>query len=100
MPMGQLTEEEYAEYEALKKAQSETPPLPQHVTLTPAEMAEYEALRNAQATREEEAAKIAPPDPTHYLHLANGSVVESAGVMTHYKGQLVVNVAPMESGQK
>jgi len=68
--------------------------------LTDEEMAEYQALKAAQTKREEEAKEDAPPPPDHWLHLANGQVVEYAGTMTHYKGVRVMNAEPMESGQK
>lgn len=65
--------------------------------LSPEEIAEYRALRESQRRAQEEYdAANTPPAPTHYLHLANGEVIESAGTMTHYKGQAVVLAVPKE----
>lgn len=57
---------------------------------------ELDAFREAKAA--EEAAQV-PPEPTHFLHLVDGSVVPSAGVMTHYKGIPVVNAVSMEDAR-
>jgi len=70
--------------------------------LTDEEVAEFRRLRQEEADRKQaaqdeadEAEKNKPP-VSHYLHLANGDVVESAGTMTHYNGMAVVNAVPVE----
>lgn len=77
MPMGQLTDAELSEYEELKRNRDQS---------------------NKDA--EEAAAKDVPPTPTYYLHLADGSIIESAGTMTHYKGQVVMQSVPMEASTR
>lgn len=46
------------------------------------------------AAREEEERNR--PAPSHYLHLANGEVIESAGVMTHYGPDAIPVIAVAE----
>jgi hypothetical protein len=53
------------------------------------------AFRAQQEQLRIEAEKIAPPPPSHYLHLENGQVVKSAGTMTHWHGLAVVNAVPI-----
>ena len=122
--MGQLTDEEVAEYQDLKARDEESrardaesqardlkagdqvggqdTPAPINA-LTPEEIAEYRALRNAQRIREEEAAAVKPPPPTHTLVLADGRTVRVAGTMTHYQDIPVVSsvhyVAPDKEGE-
>lgn len=58
------------------------------------ERQERQAAEEAAAAEEERNR----PAPSHYLHLANGEIIESAGTMTHYgpKAIPVIAVAPIE----
>lgn len=60
--------------------------------LTADERAELESLRAAKnhATIETPANPEVSLPPTHWLWLANGNVIESNGVMSHYQGIPVV----------
>jgi hypothetical protein len=62
------------------------------------ERAELAQLRSEKASQPPPPDPDAPPKPTHYLHLADGQIVESAGVATHYNGQVVVNAVPISEG--
>lgn len=70
------------------------------------ERAELERLRQDKAARDQadaeaaEKAKADEPDPTHWLHLADGRVIESAGQMTHYKGIPVIGSYPIVEEEK
>jgi hypothetical protein len=76
------------------------------LALTDEEIAEFRRLRaedEARRNAEDEAARKAEaerPGPSHYLHLADGSVIESAGTMTHYRGMLVLNSTPIEDREE
>lgn len=74
--------------------------------LTDEEVAEFRRLRQEEKNRnqqvadaEAEAERNKPP-VSHYLHLANGDVVESAGVATHVDGMVVVNAVPVEDREE
>jgi hypothetical protein len=80
MPMGQtveFTEEDAADLAALRE--------------------ERKARAAAEAEAEAERKRNAPPI-SHYLTLADGRVIESAGTMTHYNGVMVINSSPVEEG--
>lgn len=70
-------------------------------TFTDEDRAELMALREERAQRRAEvearakAEKEAEPEPTHWLHLADGRIIESSGQMTHYKGIQVVGSYPI-----
>jgi hypothetical protein len=59
--------------------------------LTAEEVAEFRALRAEKKARDEQAAKDAAEAaarlaaPTHYVHLADGSVVEGSTIETHHQ---------------
>jgi hypothetical protein len=110
--MGAVTPDERAELEALRAQRdadvaarnAESDSRGSAVTLSPedaAELAEMRAERQAARKAAQEAAEEEErnrPKPTHYLHLANGEIIESAGVMTHYGPNSipVINVAEIE----
>lgn len=84
-------------------APSQAPDMGDHSNgLTAEEVAEFRALRQADTDRKNAAQAEADrierekPPVSHYLHLANGDVVESAGTMTHYHGIVVMNQVPIE----
>ena len=58
--------------------------------LTAEEVAEFRALRAEKKARDEQAAKEAAEaaakltPPTHYVHLADGSVIDGHQIATHY----------------
>jgi hypothetical protein len=82
MPMGQsveFTEEDAADLAALR--------------------AERKAKKEAEEEAEAERKRNAPPI-SHYLTLADGRVIESAGTMTHYDGIPVTHSAPVEEGHR
>lgn len=82
MPMGtpsSLTEEERRELEELRASKTEVSQ----------DDKDREELLRLRAEKPQEIV------PTHFLHLANGEVVESMGTATHYKDQPVVNSVPM-----
>lgn len=70
-------------------------------SLTPEERDELNKLRAERAARDEQAAKAEAdakanePAPAFWLHLANGEVIESTGVMTHYKNIPVIGAYPI-----
>lgn len=74
--------------------------------LTDEEVAEFRRLRQEEKDRNQQIADAEAevernkPPISHYLHLANGDVVESAGVMTHYQGMTVVNAVPVEAREE
>jgi hypothetical protein len=67
-------------------------------TFTEQDAADLAALRAERAAREKAAADEAERNkivPTHYLHLDNGTVVETQGVMTNYNGHAVMYHSPI-----
>ena len=70
-------------------------PEPDSKVLTQKDQDDLLAFRGQQEQAAKEAAKIAPPPPSHYLNLENGQVVESAGVMTNWHGLVVLNSVPI-----
>lgn len=74
-PAGGLTDEEIAEFRRLRQEDND---------------------RTVAAREAAEKAEREKPPVSHYLHLANGDVVESAGTATHVNGMAVVNAVPVE----
>lgn len=58
--------------------------------LTAEEVAEFRALRDDKKARDEKAAQAVADaaaelsPPTHYVHLADGSVVQGSSIASHY----------------
>lgn len=64
-----------------------------------AELTKLREDRQARETAQREADEKAErerPEISHYLHLANGETVESAGTMTDYNGIAVIGSYPVE----
>jgi hypothetical protein len=84
----------------------DNPAEPSKSGLTDEEVAEFRRLRKEEADRNqatkdaEEKAEREKPPVSHYLHLANGEVIESAGVATHVNGMVVVNAVPVEEREE
>lgn len=109
MPMGTNDKEKP---DTIPVAQQKAEGVPDDQTVTVAEQrsdaftdedrAELDALRKDRKDREtkEEADRRkeeeARPPVSHYLHLANGEIVESAGTMTDHHGVAVIGAYPIE----